>query len=215
MLTLYGRRSSINVQKVAWFIAELGLEHEHVQLGGTFGGLDRPEFLAMNPAGRVPVIDDGGVVVWESHAILRYLAASAGSGDFWSKEPARRASVESWMDWSQTRLQPDFIHGVFWGFYRTPESQRNAAAIADAITRTSQDFAMLDRLLANRPFVSGEVLGLADIPTGVLLYRYYTLDIERPALPNVEAWYERLQSRAAFREHAMVNYEEMRGHLNF
>jgi glutathione S-transferase len=129
MLRVWGRRSSFNVQKVMWLIGELGLVHEHVDAGGSFGGLDAPDFLAMNPHGRVPVIRDGETVVWESHAILRYLAARAGAGRFWADDPAVRARVDGWMDWSQTSLQPDFLMGVFWGFYRTPKAQRNWLAI--------------------------------------------------------------------------------------
>src|ERR1700674_2390558 len=104
MLSVWGRKSSFNVQKVMWLVDELQLPHEHIPAGGSFGGLDAPEFLAMNPHGRVPVIDDGGVIVWESHAILRYLAAQYGRGRFWSHDAGERSSVERWMDWSQTTL---------------------------------------------------------------------------------------------------------------
>jgi glutathione S-transferase len=114
MLTVWGRRSSFNLQKVMWLVGELGLEHRHIEAGGRFGGLDTPEFTAMNPHGRVPVIDDDGTIVWESHAILRYLAARHGR--FWSDDPGARSQVDRWMDWSQTALQPDFLMGVFWGF---------------------------------------------------------------------------------------------------
>jgi glutathione S-transferase len=135
MLKVWGRRSSFNVQKVMWLIGELGLEHEHIDAGGSFGGLDTPAFLAMNPHGRVPVIRDDDATVWESHAILRYLAARDGAGQFWSSDPAARAPVDGWMDWSQTSLQPDFLIGVFWGFYRTPEDKRNWPAIRAALAR--------------------------------------------------------------------------------
>ena len=107
MLTVWGRRSSFNLQKVMWLVGELGLEHRHIEAGGRFGDLDTPEFTAMNPHGRVPVIDDDGTIVWESHAILRYLAARHGR--FWSDDPGARSQVDRWMDWSQTALQPDFL----------------------------------------------------------------------------------------------------------
>jgi glutathione S-transferase len=116
MLKVWGRRSSFNLQKVMWLIGELELPHQHINAGGAFGGLDAPAFLAMNPHGRVPVIADGDAVVWESHTILRYLAAKHSGGRFWSEDPAARARVEGWMDWSQTSLQPDFLNGVFWDF---------------------------------------------------------------------------------------------------
>jgi glutathione S-transferase len=146
MLKVWGRRSSFNVQKVMWLIGELELAHEHIDAGGKFGGLDLPDFLAMNPHGRVPVIQDGDAVVWESHAILRYLAARHSAGKFWSYDPVARARVDGWMDWSQTSLQPDFLSGVFWGFYRTPEDRRNWPAIRAALNRCAVHFEKLDRL---------------------------------------------------------------------
>ena len=113
MLTIWGRRSSFNLQKVMWLVGELGLDYRHIQAGGKFGGLDTPEFRAMNPHGRFPVIDDAGTIVWESHAILRYLAARHGRGLFWSDDAAERSHADRWMDWSQTTLQRDFLMGVF------------------------------------------------------------------------------------------------------
>ncbi|MGY8679549.1 glutathione S-transferase [Bradyrhizobium sp. UFLA05-153] len=215
MLKVWGRRSSFNVQKVMWLIGELDLAHEHINAGGSFGGLDALEFLAMNPHGRVPVIDDGGTIVWESHAILRYLAARHGAERFWSEDPAVRARVDGWMDWSQTALQPDFLNGVFWGFFRTPEDQRNWPAIRAALARCVQHFTKLERLLEQRSFLLGAELSLADITAGTSLYRYFELEIERPALPAVERWYRTLQERAAFRTHVMIPFGELRGRLAY
>ena len=166
MLTVWGRRSSFNLQKVMWLVDELALAHRHIEAGGRFGGLDTPEFRAMNPHSRVPVIDDDGLVVWESHTILRFLAARYGRGSFWSDDAGARSQVERWMDWSQTTLQPDFLIGVFWGFYRTPEAERNWPAIRDKVARCARHFQLLDRLLAGRPFLAGDALSLADIPAG-------------------------------------------------
>ena len=213
MLTIWGRRSSFNLQKVMWLVGELALEHRHIEAGGQFGGLDTPEFRAMNPHGRVPVIDDNGSVVWESHAILRYLAARHGRGSFWIDDAAERSRVDQWLDWSQTSLQPDFLTGVFWGFYRTPESQRNLSAINQSINRCARHFQLLDRLLSGQTFMLGNQLGLADIPIGTHLFRYFNLEIERPSLPNVDAWYRRLQERPAYRTHVMVPFGELRGRL--
>lgn len=109
MLQDWGRRSSFNVQKVMWLIGESGLAHQHIPAGGQYGIKDSPEFLTMNPHGRVPVIkDDDGTVVWESHSILRYLSARHGQSDFWSDDPAQRSQADRWMDWSQASLQPAF-----------------------------------------------------------------------------------------------------------
>ena len=215
MLTVWGRRSSFNVQKVMWLIGELELAHQHIDAGGAFGGLDAPAFLAMNPHGRVPVIRDDEATVWESHAILRYLAARYGNGRFWSDDPVVRARVDGWMDWSQTALQPDFLGGVFWGFFRTPEAQRNWPAIETALARCEQHFAKLERLLESNQFLLGETLSFADITAGTSLYRYFELEIARPPLPAVERWYRRLQQRPPFREHVMLPFEELRGRLDY
>jgi glutathione S-transferase len=215
MLKVWGRRSSFNVQKVMWLIGELELAHEHIDAGGKFGGLDLPDFLAMNPHGRVPVIQDGDAIVWESHAILRYLAARYGAGKFWFGDPAARARVDGWMDWSQTSLQPDFLSGVFWGFYRTPEAGRNWPAIRAALKRCAAHFGKLDRLLEGRTYVLGDALSLADITIGTSLYRYFELEIERPSLPQIERWYRTLQQRAAFARHVMVPFGELRGRPDY
>jgi glutathione S-transferase len=159
MLTVYGRKSSFNLQKVMWLVAELSLAHRHIELGGSFGGLDTPEFRAMNPHGHVPVIDDEGTIVWESHAILRYLAACYGRGRFWSSDAAQRSLSDRWMDWSQTTLQPDFLIGVFWGYYRTPASERNMAAVDEKVRRCGQHFRLLDSILADR--LHGAIRGAA------------------------------------------------------
>jgi len=160
MLKIWGRLSSFNVQKVLWLVGELGLAHEHIPAGGGFGRLDEPAFLALNPHGRVPVLQDGDVVVWESHTILRYLAARYSGGGFWLDDPADRSRVEGWMDWSQTSLQPDFLNGVFWGYYRTPEAQRDWPAIHSSLARCAEHFRLLDRILATRPFLIGDELSL-------------------------------------------------------
>jgi glutathione S-transferase len=215
MLKVWGRRSSFNVQKVLWLVGELELTHEHIPAGGSFGRLEEPAFRALNPHGRVPVIEDGDVVVWESHAILRYLAARYDRGGLWPEDPADRARVDGWMDWSQTALQPDFLNGVFWAYYRTPEAQRNWTAICRSIDRCTRHFRLLDSVLAHQPFLGGERLSLADIPAGTSLYRYFELDIEHPEVPNVAAWYQRLQARPAYRTHVMVPFDELRGRLAY
>ena len=214
MLRVWGRRNSFNVQKVLWLVGELGIEYEHVPAGGSFGRLDEPEFRALNPHGRVPVLEDGGLVVWESHAILRYLAARYGRDMFWSDAQAERARVDGWMDWAQTTLLPDLLNGIFWGYFRTPPARRDAAAIDRSLHRCAEHYRLVDELLRRQPFVAGSSLSLADIPIGASLYRYFEMDIGRPSIPHVEAWYQRLQQRPAYREHVMVSFEDMRGGLD-
>jgi len=215
MLKVWGRRSSFNVQKVLWLVGELGLPHQSIPAGGDFGGLNDPDFLAMNPHGRVPVIDDDGVVVWESHAILRYLAARHGGPVWWSETPAGRAEADGWMDWAQTALQRDFLTGVFWGWYRTPEAERDTVAVEAALAACTRHFRLLDKVLADRPFLGGDTLGLADIPAGTHLYRWFELEIDRPETPHVEAWYARLRERAAYRQAVMIPFGEMQGRLAY
>jgi len=210
MLKIYGRRNAINVQKVMWAVGELGLAHERVDLGGPFGGLDTPQFIAMNPLKRIPVIDDNGAIVWESQATVRYLAAKYGEGSLWAADPAERSIADRWMDWAMADLYPAFF-GVFGGFFRTPESQRNWPAIRAAIARCGTLYRILDKVLADQPFIAGDKFTMGDIPAGATLFRYYGMDIERPHLPNLERYYVHLQERAAYREHVMISFEDMRG----
>ena len=203
MLRVWGRTNSINVQKVMWAVGELGLEHERIDAGGAFGGLDTDAYGRLNPNRKVPTVQDGELVMWESNACVRYLAARHGSGRLWPEDPAQRAVADMWMDWQQTTLLPDMFV-VFWGLIRTPEDKRDNAAIEAAANRLGTIWAMLDDCLAGRTFVGGEAFTMGDIPVGAACYRYYGLPIERPRLANVERWYERLKERAPFREHVML-----------
>jgi glutathione S-transferase len=215
MLKVWGRANSINVQKAMWAIGELGIEHERIDAGGIFGGLDTPRFRAMNPNARVPVIDDDGAIVWESHAIVRYLAAKYGAGSLWPSDPAERSLSDRWMDWTIADLQPAFVGGVFWNFYRTPAERRNWPAIRQAVSRSAALFQLLDRHLEGRVFLAGDRPTIGDIAAGAQLYRYFQLEIERPALRHVEAWYGRLRERPAYRQHVMIPFDDLRGRLEF
>lgn len=215
MLRIWGRRNSVNVQKVMWAVGELGLDHEHIDAGGAFGGLDTEEFGELNPNRRVPVIDDGGTVVWESHAIVRYLAGKYGMGSLMPEDPGLRAQSDMWTDWVLADLQPAFIGGVFWNFYRTPEAQRNWPLIRQGIARSAILLRLLDRHLESRDYVAGNALTFGDIPVGAQLYRYFCLDIDRPSLPRVEALYAQLQMREAYRTHVMVPFDDLYGKLTF
>ena len=209
-MKLWGRRSAFNVQKVMWALAELGLEHEHIEVGGPFGGLDTPAFLLMNPNGRIPVLEDDGSVVWESHAIIRYLAATYGAGSLWPSDPGIRSLADRWMDWMLATLQPAFMN-LFWGFFRTPEEHRNVEAVEAAMKQCEKHFAILDAHLQARAFVAGESLSMGDIPAATSLYRYFGMGPSVSKIPNVRAWYERLGARAAYRAAVMVPFEELRG----
>lgn len=214
MLEIWGRRSAYNVQKALWTVGELGLAHVHVEAGGAAGGLDTERFRAMNPHGRVPVLVDSAATLWESNSIVRYLAARHGAGSLWPEDPAARSLADRWMDWELATLQPDFMN-LFWGFYRTPEAQRNARAIDAARARCAEHYRLLDDQLASRTFLAGDGFTMGDIPAGTSLFRYFAMGVETPALPNVRRWYGRLCERPAYREHVMRPFEELRGRRTF
>jgi glutathione S-transferase len=213
-ITLYGRASSNNVQKVLWALGELGLAYEHVPLGGRFGGNKTAEYLAKNPNGVVPTLTDGGLVVWESHAIVRYLAATYGAGTLWPEDPRARAAADQWTDWTATTFQPPWI-GVFWNLVRTPEAQRDRALIEAGIAETERCLTILDGQLAKTRFVAGDGFTYVDIAPGVAMYRWSTMAIARQPHPNVERWHRQLQERQAFRDAVEVDYGELVGRLAF
>lgn len=204
MLQIWGRASSINVQKVMWVVGELGLEHTRHDAGGRFGGLDTVAFGQMNPHRRVPVIDDAGTIVWESNAIVRYLAAKYGAGTLWPEDPAARAQADQWAEWAQTTLIPGFLR-VFAAVAKTPPAQQNVQRIMNMSMRLAEVYRALDNHMASRKFVAGDALTIGDIPAGVTMYRYYKADIPgRPRLHNLDAWHARLQESEAFRTHVEV-----------
>lgn len=210
MLKVWGRTTSVNVQKVMWTIAELGLTHERIDAGGAFGKTDTPEYLAKNPNKLIPTLEDDGFVLWESSAIVRYLARKHGTGTLLPADAQQAAKADQWMEWSTTTLYPDLTATIFLGLIRTAAKDRNNAAIETSIKRAGERLAILEEVLANRPYILGDKLTLADIPAGSMMYRYFKLPIARPSLPNVEAWYGRLAERAAYRDHVMIDYSALR-----
>ncbi len=172
-IIVWGRHCSFNVQKVLWTLDELGLQYEHHNAGGSFGGLDTPEFLAMNPHGQVPVIKDGSATVWESNSIIRYLSASYGVGTLWQASPEERSLADRWIDWSATALQPSFMR-LFWGYYRTPADRRNHQGIESARTACLKHYRTLDVHLSKHRYLAGDQFSMADIPAGTSLHRYFT-----------------------------------------
>ena len=203
MIKVYGRNNSINVQKVMWCLAEVGQPYERSDIGGAYGGNREGWFLALNPNGLVPVIEDGDVVLWESNAIVRYLSARYSPGRLSPGDTGARARADMWMDWQATTLQPA-THPVFWGLVRTPEAERDQAAIARGVRRLGELFGLINRELDGKQYLLGEEPTMADIPLGAMCYRWHALPIERPHWPNVEAWYERLKERDGFCEHVMI-----------
>ena len=211
MLTIYGRATSSNVQAVMWLVGELGLTHKRIDKGHVHGGLDDPEYRRINPHGLVPAMKDGDVEMFESGAILRYLAAKYGADtSFWNDDPTKRARADSWAEWGKTTYGPAFSGPIFWARVRTPAKQRNQAMLQRAVQQFEALLLRVGMTLEDKPFLLGDDLTLADIVIGHLLYRYYDIDIQRAERPRVRAYYDRLAERQAFRDHVMVSYDSLR-----
>jgi len=199
MLVVWGRLNSHNVKKVVWLAEEIGLAYERRDVGGTFGF--PPEYAAMNPNMLIPTIEDDGLVLWESNAILRYLAARYAPV-LWPDNPAKRAAADKWMDWQFSYA--DAQRGAFYSLVRLPPERRDATLIAKSAEASGRMMAMLDAALAGQPWLSGEAFGIADIPMGVYAHSWFALDIDRPDRPHVAAWYRRLQERPGFAKNVMI-----------
>ena len=203
MLKIWGRNNSINVQKVLWTCGELDLPFERIDAGMAFGVNNTPEYKAMNPNGLVPLIDDDGFVLWESHAIVRYLARKHGTGKIWPAELRNAADADRWMDWYATTLWPN-LRPVFWNLVRTPPEKRDMVLVEASRKQMAANFQIVDAELGRREYVSGHAFSVADIPMGVAAFRWYNMAIERPALKNLDACYARMCARPAFRQHCML-----------
>ena len=211
MLKIWGRRSSSNVQALMWCIGELNLTYERIDAGLCYGVVGSPDYLSMNPNGTVPTLRDGdNPPIWETGAILRYLGHAYASDNFWPKDPIARTVVDKWAEWSKINIASKFTVPVFWRVVRTPPSKRDPEAISQALNILDQYLGIADRQLARSQFLAGEHLTLADIQFGHCLFRYFDIDIERRPHPNLQRYYETLNSRLAFQEHVMVSYEELR-----
>jgi glutathione S-transferase len=193
-LKIWGRVSSVNVQKVVWCADELELDYERIDVGGRFGGNDTPQYLAMNPNGLVPVIDDDGFILYESNAIVRYLAARHGAERLWPSDVRRRADVDRWMEWQSTSYTPA-MWGAFWQLIRTPDDKRDAALVESSRAKSEKLSGILDTHLATRRFLTGEDFTVADIVVGCAAHRWLNLPLQRQSRPNLERWYDDLKSR--------------------
>jgi glutathione S-transferase len=200
MLKIWGRNTSSNVQKVMWSVGEMGLAHERIDIGGPFGKNKEAAYLAMNPNGLVPTLEEeDGFLLWESNSILRYLAAKHRAA-LEPADPKARAVASQWMDWQLCVLGPA-ITPVFWGLVRTPPEKRDMAAIEAGKEKTTVAAKMLDERLGNAAYVAGDAFSYGDIPVGVMIYRYMKLVPERPKMSHLERWYGAIAERPAFREH--------------
>lgn len=206
MITILGRLTSGNVMKPMWVLEELGMTYERVDIGGAFGGNDQPEYLEKNPMGLVPTLDDDGFIMWESNAITRYLAEKYARGTLYPEDPQVRATADTWMDWKLTAINA-MMRPIFWGLVRTPETERNYTEIDAAIQQGIKLWAMLDKHLGGRQYIAGDELTMGDIPLGPQLHRWMMLVENRPAMPNLDAWYQRLTERPAYQKVCMIPLE--------
>ncbi|HZT26241.1 MAG TPA: glutathione S-transferase family protein [Pseudolabrys sp.] len=202
MIKIWGRNTSSNVQKAMWAVGELKLAHERIDVGGKFGGNKEAKYLAMNPNGLVPTLEEeDGFLLWESNSIVRYLAAKHDkAGVLEPKDARERALASQWMDWQLSVLGPA-ITPAFWGLIRTPPEKRDAAAIKASQEKTITAMKMLEERLGKSDYVAGPNFSYGDIPVGVMCYRYRQLVPDRPKTPNLDRWYDAIASRQAFKDH--------------
>lgn len=201
MLKVWGRINSVNVEKVVWCALELDLPFERIDAGGAFGVVDTPAFRAMNPFGRVPVIEDDGLVLWESNAIVRYLAARHGMGTLMPTDVRVRADAERWMDFQLGAIAPVFSP-VFRSVVRMKPEERDMVLVTRAFADLKEALAVVDGALSGRTYLVDERFTVADIPLGAVAHRWFNLPLdgvplERPDFPNLKAWYERVKARPA------------------
>jgi glutathione S-transferase len=208
-IKVHGRSTSINVQSVMWCLAEIGLDHTRLDVGGAFGGNRTPEFVAKNPMGLVPVVEDGALTLFESQAILRYLAAQYDASQLWPAAAAARAPIDQWMEWAKTTVSSSFIAKLFWQLVRTSKADRDLALVQSGIEDMDLFMSIADAQIGKGGWLAGDQMTLADISFGTVLYRYFTLDFERPEHDNVKRYYDRLAQRAAYKKHVMISFESL------
>jgi glutathione S-transferase len=201
MIKIWGRKTSANVQKVMWAVGEIGLPHERIDIAGPFGKNREPAYLAMNPNGLVPTLEEeDGFLLWESNTIVRYLAAKHRAGVLEPADLRTRAHASQWMDWQLSVAGPA-IFECFWGLIRTPPEKRNHAAIEESKKKTAAAMTIVDDQLGNTAYLAGDAFSYGDIPVGIIAYRFRQLVPERPPLRNFERWYAAIAARQAFKDH--------------
>jgi len=206
MLEIFSRRNASNVLSVMWAMGELDVPHVRHDIGGSFGGTQTAGYLAMNPNGRIPTIRDGGFVLWESNAIVRYLCRRYDKhGLLLPGADEEYALADQWMDWHKTTLYPVYID-LFWAIVRTEPAMRDLRTIASLQPQLESHLSILDTHLGHGGFLVGTRLSMADIPFGPLIHRYIKLGVQQREFPNIGSWYDRLVERPAFSEHVMFEF---------
>lgn len=205
MITVWGRDNSTNVKKVFWCLGELSCEWKTIPAGGQYGLNHDASYLAMNPNGLVPCLHDSDrdLVLWESNAIVRYLAAQYGAKTLWEADPVRRAVGDKWMDWTCSTMTEPF-KAVYLSLVRLSPSQRDPELIARGVKAANAAFAVVDAALAQQTWLGGDKFGIADIALGPFAYGLLNLDIEFDELVHLRRWYQRLCQRPAFQAKVML-----------
>jgi glutathione S-transferase len=200
-LTIWGRANSVNVQKVLWCLAELDLAYIRIDAGMAYGKNREPEYLAMNPNGRVPTLVDGDFVLWESNSVMRYLTLAYGKGSLiYPAAPKARAGVDRWLDWSLSTLQP-VDRPVFWALVRTPADQRDMVAIQRDADAEAEVWRIADDQLKTRRFIEGDDFTLADIALGAYARRWFGVEgISKPSFAHLERWFAQFSARPGFQK---------------
>ena len=202
MLIIHGRKNSSNVQKVVWALNEMETPYDRLDVGGEFGIVNDPPYLAMNPNARVPTMEEDGFTLWESNAIVRYLTAKHNEGGLYPSDPKTRATADRWMDWQHTTVG-QHITPIFWGLVRTPEKERDLALIEASRLGMIAAMQILNDNLSNKNFVAGDEFTMGDIPLAIHVYRWFRLIQDRPKMEYLEGWYDRLTKRPAFKAHVL------------
>lgn len=198
MLKIYGYAASINVRKVLWACEEIGLDFSREDRGSTFRSTSDPEFRSLNPVGMVPVIDDGGTIVWESNVIVRYLAARHDRTDLLPTDPSQRAHVEQWMDWQASDFNNSW-RVPFQALVRKDPDFQDAVAIDRSTRLFSSMVGIVDEKLGRTgAYIAGEHFTVADIAIGLSIHRWFSTPIPRPTYGNVDRYYTRLLERSGF-----------------
>ena len=202
MLKIWGRDNSVNVEKVLWACEEMQIAYQRVDAGGQFGIVDAPDYRALNPNGLVPTVEVDGLVLWESNAIVRYLAAKHSPGDLWPHDLAIRVDGDRWMDWMNSMFWPGF-RPLFWNLVRTPPDQRDAQATEASRAKSAEMLGYLDAHLSNRTYIAGDSFTVGDIPMGCAIWRWMSLPIERPEYPALSRWFDNLCDRQPYQKVVM------------
>ena len=202
MLVIWGRNNSVNVQKVLWCCEEMGIVYQRHDAGLNFGVVNTPDYRRLNPNGLVPTVDDDGFILWESNAIVRYLAAGQARSGLWPENRKMRARADQWMDWQNSTYWPA-IRPLFMGLIRTEAAKRDPPSLEVHRLATLKLMEILDTHLKSYEYLGGDTFTIGDIPVGCVVWRWMAMPIERPALPNVQRWFDALAQRPAYRKIVM------------